>query len=91
MNSLCDILDSHLERTQPSRKLIKFVNDRPGHDLRYAVDSSKIESETGWKAGFSFKDALSDTIAWYLNNQQWVQSVQSGEYRNWIEKNYDNR
>lgn len=91
VNSLCDILDSILERTQSSRKLITFVNDRPGHDLRYAINSAKIESEIGWKARFTFKEALSETINWYIDNQQWVESVQSGDYRNWIKKNYHNR
>lgn len=91
VNKLCDILDKHFKRTQSSRELITFVNDRPGHDLRYAIDSTKIEFEIGWKARFNFNDALSETLDWYLSNQSWVQSVQSGEYCNWINKNYQNR
>jgi len=91
VNTLCDLLDSRLGRGESSRKLITFAKDRLGHDERYAIDSSKIESEIGWKAKFTLKDALADTVDWYLDNQKWVKSVQSGEYLNWIEKNYQSR
>ena len=91
VNTLCDILDRHLKRSQSSRELVTFVDDRPGHDLRYAIDSSKIETDIGWKARFHFDRALFDTVQWYLKNQEWVRSVQTGEYRNWLEKNYTNR
>jgi dTDP-glucose 4,6-dehydratase len=91
VNTICDHMDSRLGRTDSSRKLIRFVEDRLGHDQRYAIDSTKIESEIGWKAKFTLKEALSDTVDWYLDNQAWVKSVQNGEYRNWIEKNYRGR
>ena len=67
---------------------IRFVEDRPGHDRRYAVDVSKIQSELGWRAAHSFESAIHLTIAWYLENEAWVQSVNSGAYRSWIESQY---
>ena len=90
---LCDILDTRLKREPEysSRKLIRFVNDRPGHDRRYAIDASKIKRELGWAPKYIFEEALKDTIDWYLSNMEWVASVRSGEYREWIEKNYENR
>lgn len=90
VNTLCDFLDFRLDRAKSSRHLITFVKDRLGHDERYAIDSSKIEAEIGWKTKFTFKEAISDTVDWYLDNQGWVKSVQSGDYRNWLAKNYQN-
>jgi len=74
----------------PSRytELITFVQDRPGHDKRYAVDSSKIHDQLGWKPRESFSSGLRRTIRWYLENEDWVQGVKTGAYREWIEKNY---
>jgi dTDP-glucose 4,6-dehydratase len=71
--------------------LITFVKDRPGHDRRYAIDASKISSELGWAPRETFETGLRRTICWYLENQAWVQDVQSGAYQNWIELNYGNR
>jgi len=71
--------------------LITYVKDRPGHDRRYAIDCSKLKSEIGWKRRFSFDDGLRKTVRWYLDNQKWCSRVRSGEYRNWIEKNYETR
>jgi len=90
VNTLCDIVDQRLNRplSESSKNLISFINDRPGHDKRYAIDSQKIENEIGWKARFSFNQALSNTVDWYINNQSWVDSVRSGEYRKWVEKHY---
>jgi dTDP-glucose 4,6-dehydratase len=90
---LCSLLDARLNRSgsNSSENLIRFVTDRPGHDFRYAIDASKIKAELGWQSRYSFKDALSETVDWYLNNQKWVESVRSGEYRQWIEKNYGRR
>lgn len=68
--------------------LITYVKDRPGHDRRYAIDCSKLKSALGWKQRFSFDDGLRKTVRWYLDNQKWCSHVRSGEYRNWIEKNY---
>jgi dTDP-glucose 4,6-dehydratase len=90
---LCDLLDAHLGRSgkESSRKLIRFVADRPGHDRRYAIDSSKIQRELGWSPKYHFKEALEATVDWYLNHMEWIESVRSGEYRKWIETNYGGR
>jgi dTDP-glucose 4,6-dehydratase len=73
------------------RKTITYVKDRPGHDRRYAIDCSKIKNELGWKQEASFETGLEKTIAWYLANTQWVDGILSGEYKNWITKNYEKR
>ncbi len=86
---LCEIMDEKLERAKgESEKLIRFVKDRPGHDLRYAIDASKIESELGWQPGLDFKNALSATVDWYLDNQDWLDHILSGEYESYYEKQY---
>lgn len=71
--------------------LITFVKDRPGHDLRYAIDCSKIKAEIGWRPAHSLPDGLKKTVQWYIDNQEWVRSVQSGAYRQWMELNYAQR
>ena len=68
--------------------LITFINDRPGHDLRYAINCDKIKHELGWKQRYDFTRGLRDTIAWYLGNPAWISKTRSGEYTNWIQKNY---
>lgn len=68
--------------------LITYVTDRPGHDLRYAIDATKIQNDLGWMPAESFETGLRKTVQWYLNNQEWVQRVQSGEYKNWIQQQY---
>ena len=75
----------------PHEKLITFVKDRPGHDRRYAIDCSKIERELGWQPVESFESGLRKTVQWYLDNQNWVRNVTSGEYRKWVELNYGER
>jgi dTDP-glucose 4,6-dehydratase len=70
------------------KKLIKFVKDRPGHDLRYAINCDKIKKELNWKQSVTFEDGLDITIKWYLNNSNWIENIKSGEYKNWIEHNY---
>ena len=81
---LCDIMDNKLERDiGVSRKLIKFVKDRPGHDLRYAIDASKINNQLGWKPSVDFNKGLNLTIDWYLQNKSWLDNVNSGEYQNY--------
>lgn len=67
------------------------MKDRPGHDLRYAINCSKIEKELGWVPRHSFEEGLKETVMWYLSNDEWVRQVQSGEYRQWIETNYAER
>ncbi|MDA7914559.1 GDP-mannose 4,6-dehydratase, partial [Akkermansiaceae bacterium] len=86
---LCQQIDAKLERTPgESEKLITYVKDRPGHDLRYAIDASKINKELGWKPSVTFEEGLSKTIDWYLNNQDWMSRVISGEYEAYYEKQY---
>ncbi|MFH1727495.1 MAG: dTDP-glucose 4,6-dehydratase [Pseudomonadota bacterium] len=71
--------------------LITYVKDRPGHDLRYAIDSSKIENELSWKASFDFEKGINQTIDWYLSNEEWIQDIMSKDYLNYYEKMYGNR
>jgi dTDP-glucose 4,6-dehydratase len=90
---LCDILDDRLSRkgNNGSRSLIRFVADRPGHDRRYAIDASKINEKLGWKPAHTFEDAIVSTVDWYLEHMDWVNSIRSGEYRKWIQRNYQGR
>jgi dTDP-glucose 4,6-dehydratase len=90
---LCELMDERLDRsgTQASRQLIEFVTDRPGHDRRYAIDASKIGRELSWKPRHGFEEALAETVDWYLTHMQWVDSVRSGAYRDWIAQNYGKR
>lgn len=90
---LCDVLDELLPKSsyKPHRNLIEYVKDRPGHDRRYSLDSSKIKQELGWKAQGNFKTHLRTTVKWYLDHADWVKDVQSGEYREWIKLNYRER
>ncbi len=73
------------------RKTITYVKDRPGHDRRYAIDCSKLKKELGWKQSVTFEQGLERTVDWYLQNTDWVDSVRSGDYKNWVEKNYGKR
>jgi dTDP-glucose 4,6-dehydratase len=89
---LCRIMDKKLGRTGgTSEKLITYVKDRPGHDLRYAIDSSKLRKELGWVAIPEFADGLEKTVDWYLSNSQWLERVISGEYVKYYEKMYSGR
>jgi dTDP-glucose 4,6-dehydratase len=86
---LCQIMDSKLGRDPgTSAKLITYVKDRPGHDLRYAIDASKINKELGWKPSVTFEQGLERTVNWYLNNEPWLKNVTSGEYANYYKKQY---
>ena len=93
VDTICDILDELTPRKDgiSYREQIKFVKDRPGHDLRYAINCTKIERELGWVPRHTFEDGIYETVKWYLENNQWVQSIQSGAYRTWIDKNYMER
>ena len=75
----------------PRRNLIKFVQDRPGHDRRYAIDASKISRELGWQPTVRFEDGLRQTVSWYLEHAGWVENVRTGAYRDWIRQNYEER
>jgi len=89
---LCKIMDSKLGREAgTSEKLITFVTDRAGHDLRYAIDSSKIAKELGWKPTVTFEQGLEKTVDWYLDNKSWVNDILSGEYANYYQQQYGGR
>ena len=86
---LCAQMDQKLKRTAgTSEKLITYVKDRPGHDLRYAIDASKINKELGWEPSVTFEEGLSITIDWYLKNEEWLNNVTSGDYQNYYKEQY---
>lgn len=86
-----DMVKMLLKALDKPESLIKFVTDRPGHDRRYAIDNSKIEAELGWKPKHSFSDALPKTIKWYCDNEEWVNSIISGDYLEYYERQYGSR
>ena len=87
---LCSYMDDKLGREKgESEKLIIYVKDRPGHDLRYAIDSTKINKELGWSPSVTFEVGLSKTIDWYLENEEWMQNILSGEYEEYYKKQYN--
>lgn len=89
---LCDVMDKKLGRpVGTSQQLITFVKDRAGHDLRYAIDSSKIRRELGWEPSLQFEEGLGKTVDWYLGNSAWLENVSSGEYEKYYEKQYNQR
>jgi dTDP-glucose 4,6-dehydratase len=92
VETLCDILGDLRPRAAGRyQDLVTFVKDRPGHDRRYAMDTSKLEAELGWHPEESLESGLRKTVQWYLDNADWVASVQTGAYRNWVETNYGRR
>jgi dTDP-glucose 4,6-dehydratase len=92
VNLVCDLLDERLGRPSgDNRKLITFVKDRPGHDRRYAIDASKMRRDLGWEPSYTFERGIAETIDWYLANQEWVEKVTSGTYRDYYEKMYGGR
>lgn len=82
---------ARLTATEPRYDLIKFVKDRPGHDMRYAIDPSKMASNIGWQPETAFADGIEKTVKWYLDNREWMDKVVSGEYLSYYSKMYDNR
>ncbi len=82
------IVELIIDHMNKSKDLMRFVKDRPGHDKRYAIDASKIKNELGWKADFSFEQAIKDTIAWYIDNKKWWERIISGEYQEYYRKQY---
>ena len=93
VNAICDLVD---EMGPPRvggerRKLITYVQDRPGHDRRYAIDAAKIARELGWKPAEKFETGLRKTVRWYLEHPEWIENVRTGAYRDWIEQNYAER
>lgn len=93
VRSVCTILDELRPCNGMSSygSLITYVNDRPGHDRRYAIDAHKIQSDLSWRPRESFETGIRKTVQWYLDNTDWVESVTSGEYQKWLETNYNNR
>ena len=87
VQTICNLLEE-LYPGSTFQNLITYVKDRPGHDRRYAIDAMKIERELNWKPAETFETGIRKTIHWYLDNQQWIADVQTGAYREWIEKNY---
>jgi len=90
VRTLCEILDEFKPRAdgQSYKTQITFVKDRPGHDRRYAIDATKLEKELGWKPAETFESGIRKTVMWYLEHQDWVANVLSGEYQNWLETHY---
>jgi dTDP-glucose 4,6-dehydratase len=89
---LCKIMDRKLGREPgTSEKLIKYVKDRAGHDMRYAIDSTKLQNELGWKPSLQFEEGLELTVDWYLQNTEWLDNVTSGDYQKYYEEQYVNR
>jgi dTDP-glucose 4,6-dehydratase len=101
VHMICDLLDERLPvHANPQMKgksiqkysdLITFVKDRPGHDRRYAIDSSKIQRQLGWKPEVTFQQGIQQTVDWYLTHPVWVEHVRSGDYAKWIDRNYTQR
>jgi len=89
---LCGIMDKKLNRPAgESAKLITYVKDRPGHDLRYAIDATKLNKELGWTPSLQFEEGLEKTVDWYLQNQDWVKAVTSGDYQKYYNEQYNKR
>jgi dTDP-glucose 4,6-dehydratase len=93
VRTLCRMLDAKKPRAdgQSYADLITYVTDRPGHDLRYAIDATKIATELGWKPAETFETGIEKTVNWYLAHQDWVSNITSGDYRNWIQTHYSER
>ncbi|MCK5029200.1 MAG: dTDP-glucose 4,6-dehydratase [Bacteroidales bacterium] len=92
INVLCKIMDQKLGRTEgESAQLITFVKDRAGHDLRYAIDSSKIQDELGWQPSLQFEEGLEKTVDWYLSNSEWLDHILSGDYEKYYQEQYHKR
>ena len=89
VKELCQQMDEKLGRPLgSSAQLITFIKDRPGHDLRYAIDATKIQTDLGWKPSVTFEEGLAQTIDWYLSNQEWLENVTSGAYQQYYKKQY---
>ena len=89
---LCQIMDKKLDRKEgESAQLITFVKDRAGHDLRYAIDSSKIQKELGWKPSLVFETGLEKTVDWYLSNTEWLNNILTGDYEKYYQEQYHKR
>ena len=85
-------MDQKLNRSEgESKKLISFVKDRAGHDMRYAIDATKIKNELGWTPSITFEEGLEKTVDWYLENENWLNNITSGNYKSYYQKQYEER
>ena len=93
VTTICRKLDALRPRAdgQPYESLITYVKDRPGHDRRYAIDPTKIQSEIGWKPAETFESGINKTVQWFLDHTDWIDTVRSGAYRDWLDQNYAER
>ncbi len=92
IHELCAIMDKKLNRPSgESKQLITFVKDRAGHDMRYAIDATKIKNELGWVPSITFEEGLEKTVDWYLENEDWLNNITSGSYQNYYQKQYEER
>ena len=91
VGAICDLLDEMRPAGEPRRRLMTYVQDRPGHDRRYAINAAKISGELGWRPQVSFEEGLRRTIGWYLENMDWVRDVRTGAYLDWMDRNYGDR
>ena len=98
INKICEIMEQLYPikenksiKTESYQKLITFIPDRPGHDRRYAINCDRIKQELGWQPSVNFDEGLEITVQWYLKNSEWIKNIRSGEYKKWIEKNYEKR
>jgi len=89
---LCKVMDKKLGRADgESEQLITFVKDRAGHDMRYAIDATKIKNELGWEPSLQFEEGIEKTVDWYLANEEWMNHITSGDYLKYYEDQYKNR
>lgn len=88
VHTLCKLLDARFPEKAPHTKLIQHVNDRPGHDRRYAINAGKIKRELGWEPAMSFEQGIEKTVQWYLDNNSWIEAVSNPEHQDWLRKNY---
>jgi dTDP-glucose 4,6-dehydratase len=92
INVMIKTVDRLLGRKEgTSENLITYVTDRAGHDLRYAIDSSKLKDELGWQPSLQFEEGIEKTVAWYLDNKEWLENITSGDYKEYYKKNYNNK
>lgn len=91
VHAICTLLDELVPKANPYHEQITYVADRPGHDRRYAIDAHKISHDLNWKPQETFESGIRKTVQWYLSNQTWVENVNSGAYKSWIEQNYEKR
>jgi dTDP-glucose 4,6-dehydratase len=93
VTTICRKLDALRPRADGAKyeSQITYVTDRPGHDRRYAIDPTKIQRDIGWAPAETFESGINKTVSWYLNNTEWIDTVRSGAYRDWIDRNYADR